>query len=100
MWWYSPVIPALEREGEKYLGCVDLPVQSNHIGVFQVKKKKKKTVFENTGWREAGKMAKKANALAAKPDNPSVIPGTLLTFLSQPHTESYSLSSPNHTQNQ
>lgn len=99
MWWYSPVIPALEREGEKYLGCVGCQ-SSQIILVYSRFKKKKRTVFENTGWREAGKMAKKANALAAKPDNPSVIPGTLLIFLSQPHTESYSLSSPNHTQNQ
>lgn len=51
------------REGGKYLGFVGLPGQSDHIGVFQVQKKKKRLLFGNTGWREAGKMAKKAKAL-------------------------------------
>lgn len=84
------------REGGKYLGFVGLPGQSNHIGVFQVQKKKKRTLFENTGWstgwREAGKMAQKAKALAAKPDNLSLIPDPsdfhIVIFLSQPHTQS------------
>lgn len=46
------------REGGKYLGFVGLPGQSNHIGVFQVQKKKRPYLKIQGGVQGGEKLAR------------------------------------------
>lgn len=90
MWWYSPVIPALEREGNTWglLVCQ----ASQIILVYSRFKKKKKTLIWKYRVERSWQDGKEGKGTAAKPDNLSVNPGTLLVF-------THSFFFPNYIQN-